>query len=77
MELVELEFKKLLIAESVVLASHGFDLVVGAFQRPVRDRVIVPGQDAVLMAEQRAGEALQCPNTRDGTSRAVSASPAA
>jgi len=62
MELVELEFQKLLVAESVVLACHGFDFVVGAFQRSVRDRVCVPGQDAVLVTQQRAGEALQHPN---------------
>jgi hypothetical protein len=51
MELVELEFQKLLVAESVVLACHGFDFVVGAFQWSVRDRVCVPGQDTVLVTQ--------------------------
>jgi len=42
-----------------VLTVHGFDFVVGAFERTVGDGVFVPGQDAVGMSEEGAGEVLE------------------
>ena len=54
-------------AEAVGLAFHGFDLVVGAFQRAGRDRVVVPGEDAEGVESEafwRIGGAYECRSTR-------------
>ena len=43
----DFESEELGIAKAVGLPLHGFDLVVGSFQRTGRDGIVVPGQDAV------------------------------
>lgn len=52
----DLEFEEFSIAEAVGLAFHGLDFIVDAFERAGRDRVIVPGEDAVLMFFEGVGE---------------------
>jgi hypothetical protein len=47
------------ISESIGLAFHGFDFVVGAFQGAGRDGVVVPGQDTEGVEAERLGELLE------------------
>ena len=47
MDAADFEFEELGVSESVGLSFHGFDFVVGAFQGGGRDRVVVPGQNAL------------------------------
>jgi hypothetical protein len=41
------------VAKAMVLAVHGFDLVVGSFERAGGDRAIVPSQNALRMVALR------------------------
>ena len=50
MESEDFEFEEFVVSESVGLAFHGFDFVVGAFQGAGRDGVVVVGQDAGLVS---------------------------
>jgi hypothetical protein len=52
----DFEFEKFLVPESVSLALHGFDLVVGPFQGAGGDRIIIVGQDAPAMEGQGFSE---------------------
>jgi len=47
MESKNFEFEKFLIAESVGLSFHGFDFVVGPFERTGGDWIVVPSEDAL------------------------------
>jgi len=47
------------ISESIGLAFHGFDFVVGAFQGAGRDGMVVPGQDTEGVEAERLGELLE------------------
>lgn len=47
------------LSESVGLALHGFDLVVGAFQGAGGDWVVVPGKDAEGVEAERLGEGFE------------------
>jgi len=57
-ERVDFEVEEFLVAESVVLALHGFDFVVGAFEGSGGDGMIVPGEDALGVGQESAGELL-------------------
>ena len=52
------EFEEFHISESVGLAFHGFDLVVGALQGAGGDGVIIVGQDPGPVGRQGIGEPL-------------------
>jgi hypothetical protein len=58
MELIEFEDEELTVTQPVVLSVEGFDFVVGAFQRPGGDGVIVPSEDAVGVGQEGASEVL-------------------
>ena len=50
------------VSESVGLAFHGLDFVVGAFQGSGRDGVVVPGEDAPGVEAERLGKLFQDAN---------------
>jgi hypothetical protein len=57
--LIELEGEEFSVAKSVVLAVHGFDFVIGAFEWAGGDGVVVPGQNSGGVGEEGAGEVVQ------------------
>ena len=56
MDAEDFQAEELLISESISLAFHGFDFVVGSFQRPGRDGMVVVGQDALGMEAKGLGK---------------------
>ena len=54
----DFEFEELLISEAVGASFEGFDFVVGPLQRAGRDRVVVPGEDALAVDGEGPGEAF-------------------
>ena len=59
MDSKDFEFKEFRISEAVVLAFHGFDFVVGSFQRHGGDGMVVPGKDAPGVEAKCFGKLFQ------------------
>ena len=55
----DFEHEEFGVSESVGLAFHGFDFVVGAFQRAGRDGIVVPGEDAPGVKAECLGKLFQ------------------
>ena len=64
----DFEHEEFGVSEPAGLAFHGFDLVVGAFQRARRDGVVVPSEDAPGVEAEGLGELLQVDDGRELTS---------
>ena len=60
----DLQFEELLIAEAIRLTFHRLDLGVGALQGTSGDRVVVVGQDALLVLSKVSANWLQHPDAR-------------
>ena len=59
----DVELEELVITVTIRLTFHELDLVVGALQRPRRDRIIVVVQDALLVSFEGGGKLLQHPDS--------------
>ena len=59
MDAEDFESQELWISESISLAFHGFDFVVGSFQRPSRDGMVVVSQDAPGVEAKGFGKVVQ------------------
>jgi hypothetical protein len=61
---IDFEVEELLVTVSVGLAFHGFDFIVGAFQRAAGYGVIVIVQEAGMIGAKRLGECDQLADFR-------------
>jgi len=59
---VDFQDEELMVSEAVGLAIHGFDFVVGAFQRSGGNGVVVVGKETVGVKTERSGELVKDAN---------------
>jgi hypothetical protein len=59
MEVEQAENKEAFVAQAIVLAEHGYDLVIDAFHAAIADAVVPPVEDAAGVGGDSFGHGLQ------------------